>query len=140
EQYRKAGVKSDLVDSLHTTARKQVGDAEGALTQDMGLDFARESTGAWANEARVYDAAQDMARDVIQGAIFLLLLCVPFAFCIERLLIASANVYRQIAGMAAIFGLMMLALWSFHPAFKISSSPLIIVLAFAIIFMSAGVS
>jgi len=34
---------------------------------------------------------------------------------------------------------MMLALWSFHPAFKISSSPLIIVLAFAIIFMSLAV-
>ena len=28
------------------------------------------------------------------------------------------------------------ALWSFHPAFKISASPLIIILSFAIIFMS----
>src|SRR5581483_9382222 len=35
-----------------------------------------------------------------------------------------------------IFAVMTLALWSFHPAFKISSSPLIIILAFAIIFMS----
>ena len=105
----------------------------------MGLDFARECTGAWANEARVYDAAQDMARDVIQGAIFLLLLCVPFAFCIERLLIGTPNVYKQIAGMFGIFIVMTVALWTFHPAFKISASPLIIVLAFVIILMSAVV-
>src|SRR4029078_6231336 len=57
----------------------------------------------------------------------------------ERLLIASPNIYKQIAGGAGIFLLMTIALWSFHPAFKISSSPLIIVLAFAIIFMSAVV-
>jgi hypothetical protein len=57
----------------------------------------------------------------------------------ERLLIASPNFYRQIAGMFAIFLIMLLVLWSFHPAFKISASPLIIVLAFAIILMSCVV-
>jgi ABC-type lipoprotein release transport system permease subunit len=77
-----------------------------------------------------------MARDVIRAAIFLLLLCVPFAFCMERLLIASPNIYKQIAGIFVLFAIMTLALWSFHPAFKISSSPLIIILAFSIIFMS----
>jgi hypothetical protein len=38
--------------------------------------------------------------------------------------------------MSAIFAIMTAALWSFHPAFKISASPLIIILSFAIIFMS----
>jgi hypothetical protein len=99
----------------------------------------RNATGAWANEARVYNAAQDMARDVVRAAIFLLMLCVPFAFCMERLLIGTPNVYKQIAGFGGIFAVMTAALWSFHPAFKISSSPLIIVLAFAIIIMSIGV-
>jgi hypothetical protein len=101
--------------------------------------MARDAVGAWASEARVYDAADAMARDVVRGAIFLLLLCVPFAFVMERLLVATPNIYRQIAYAAAIFAAMTAALWTFHPAFRISSSPLIIILAFAIILMSGVV-
>ena len=136
EQYRRAGVSAELLDSLHADADAQIDAAEAALRADDGVALVRSATGAWANEARVYHAAQAMARDVVRAAIFLLLLCVPFAFCMERLLIGTANVYRQIAGATAIFAVMTAALWSFHPAFKISTSPLIIILAFAIILMS----
>jgi hypothetical protein len=129
-------VSAALLDDLHAQAGKQLAAAEQAVREDDGPSLARNATGAWANEARVYHAARDMARDVVRAAIFLLLLCVPFAFCMERLLIATPNVYKQIAGAAAIFAVMTLALWSFHPAFKITNSPLIIVLAFAIILMS----
>jgi hypothetical protein len=55
----------------------------------------------------------------------------------ERLLIASTSVYKQITGTALVFCIMTSALWSFHPAFRLSSSPLIIILAFAIILMSS---
>ena len=74
-----------------------------------------------------------------RAAIFLLLLCVPFSFCMERLLIGTPSIYRQIAGFAGIFAIMTAALCAFHPAFKISASPLIIILAFAIICMSGVV-
>src|SRR5205823_342829 len=134
--YRRAGVASALVDGLHRDAEQQLNASENALKHDDGAALMRNSTGAWANEARVYDAAQDMARDVIRAAIFLLILCVPFSFVMERLLIGTPNVYKQIAGAGAIFALMSAALVSFHPAFKISASPLIIILAFAIILMS----
>lgn len=137
--YRRAGVSSSLIDSLHQQAGEQIAASEDALRSDDGLSLIRNATGAWANEARVYNAAQDMARDVIRAAIFLLMLCVPFAFCMERLLIGTPNVYRQIAGVAGIFAAMTLALWAFHPAFRISASPLIIILAFAIILMSCVV-
>jgi hypothetical protein len=140
KNYRRAGVSSDLVDSLHGTAGQQIRDAEQWWDQDRGVDFTRAANGAWANEARVYDAVQDMARDVIYGAIFLLMLCVPFSFCMERLLIGTPNVYKQIAGMCGIFLLMTLVLWAFHPAFKISASPMIVVLAFAIMLMSVVVT
>ena len=135
-EYRRAGVSGSLIDALHANAATQITAAETARQKDNGPDFVKQADGAWANEARVYDAARDMAKDVIRAAIFLLLLCVPFSFCMERLLIATPNVYKQIAGLFVIFAVMTAALWSFHPAFKISSSPLIIILAFAIIFMS----
>src|SRR5262249_40894310 len=136
EEYRRAGVTSSLIDTMQRDAGEQL---VSAMAQRNGGALMQYATGSWANSARVYLATQDMANDVVRGAIFLLLLCVPFAFCIERLLVGTANIYKQIAGAAAVFAIMTLALWSFHPAFKISSSPLIIVLAFAIIFMSVAV-
>jgi hypothetical protein len=140
-KYARAGVSSDLLDALHRQAGKQIESATAAAA-DPAVDaraVVTDADGAWANEARVYAAAQDMANDVIRAAIFLLLLLVPFSFCMERLIVGTPNVYKQIAGVIAIFAVMTGALWSFHPAFQISASPLIIVLAFAIIFMSVVV-
>ncbi|HEV7300123.1 MAG TPA: FtsX-like permease family protein [Tepidisphaeraceae bacterium] len=134
--YREAGVSSELVDDLHTGAAKQIEAAQAAYAADDGAALIANANGAWADEARVYQAAQDMASDVVRAAIFLLLLCVPFSFCMERLVIGSPNIYKQLGGTAIFFGIMTAALWSFHPAFKISSSPLVIILAFAIILMS----
>jgi hypothetical protein len=54
----------------------------------------------------------------------------------ERLLIATPFIYRQVAGVFGIFTLMTAILWSFHPAFRISSQPLMIVMSFGIIFLS----
>ena len=69
-----------------------------AYEANDGPEMIKHANGAWANEARVYQATQDMANDVIRAAIFLLLLCVPFSFCMERLLIGTPNIYKQIAG------------------------------------------
>jgi uncharacterized protein YdbL (DUF1318 family) len=137
--YRKAGVTSDLVDALHKEAATRLAAAKEAFARDDGAGVVANANAAWADEARVYQAAQDMATDVVRAAIFLLLLCVPFAFCMERLLVGTPNIYKQIGGAGAIFAVMAAALWSFHPAFKISSSPLVIILAFAIILMSGVV-
>jgi ABC-type lipoprotein release transport system permease subunit len=141
KKYAHAGVTSGLIDSLHEQAARQIAEATklAASPKADGQSVVTNANGAWANEARVYFAAQDMANDVIHAAIFLLLLCVPFSFCMERLLIGTPNVYKQLGGIAGIFAIMTAALWSFHPAFRISSSPLIIILAFAIIFMSVVV-
>ncbi len=155
--YRAAGVTSELLDTLHTQAAEQIERARQVYPVGRGMRLAtsmnlqdylgmwqpyaadfliKESNAAWATEARVYSAAQAMANDVVRAAIFLLLLCVPFAFCMERLLIGSPNIYKQITGAVIIFAVMTAMLWVFHPAFRISTSPLIIILAFAIIFMS----
>ena len=134
--YRKAGVSSALIDSLHAESQQQLADARKALANDDAAGAVRNGNGAWATEALVYSASKAMASDVVRAAIFLLLLAVPFSVCMERLLIASPNVYKQIGGIAGVFAIMTGALWAFHPAFQITSSPLIIILSFAIIFMS----
>ncbi|HEX8323079.1 MAG TPA: ABC transporter permease [Tepidisphaeraceae bacterium] len=139
EQYRRAGVTSTLIDAMHRSAADQIRSAETAFGANDTPKLMRDANGAWADEARVYDAAQKMANDVVYAAIFLLLLAVPFSFCMERLLVGTPSIYKQIAGATCVFAIMAAALWLFHPAFKISSSPLIIILAFAILLMSVVV-
>jgi hypothetical protein len=135
--YAAAGISSTQLTAMHATAADQIRDAQEAYDHNDAARLMDRATSAWAAEMRVYRAADDLGNDVVHAAIVLLLLCVPFSFCMERLLIASPNIYKQLTGSSGIFAVMTVALAWFHPAFKISSSPLVIVLAFAVIFMSA---
>jgi len=71
--------------------------------------------------------------------VILLLLIVPFAFVLERLLIGATIIYRQIAGFAVFFIITFAVLYSVHPAFDIAGTPIIIFLAFVIIIASSYV-
>ncbi len=134
--YAKAGITSKAIQNLRKDTFRLLEEAEAALRNDDGGELLRKASAAMSNEVRAYQAVRDTANDVIRGAIVLLLLLVPFAFAVERLLFASPFVYKQLLSMTGIFSLMCAVLWSFHPAFRISSQPMIIIMSFAIIFMS----
>ncbi|NOY83037.1 MAG: hypothetical protein GXP31_18720 [Kiritimatiellaeota bacterium] len=136
EDYRRAGISSRAIGKIRERTKRLLTEAEAAVEADDGSGLYRAAGGAVANEIRAYQAVRDMANDVIRGAIFLLLALAPFAFAMERLIFASPHVYRQIAGTVGIFSVMTLILWSFHPAFRITNQPLMIIMAFGIILMS----
>ncbi len=136
KNYRSAGIISKAIDDIHAESRDLFEKATEAKEADNGADFYRYSNAALGNEVRAYHAIREMANDVIRGAIFLLLMLVPFAFVMERLLVATPHVYRQLVSILIIFTIMTGILWSFHPAFRITSQPLMILMSFAIIFMS----
>jgi len=68
-----------------------------------------------------------------------LLLTIPFAYALERLLIGTPHIYRQIGWFAVFFILTFAVLYFVNPAFKIASTPIIILLAFTIILLSTMV-
>ena len=131
--FHKAGISSVEIDELQRRTERLLAEAEQA---ESSVDFERASGAALATEMRVYQAVLGTASDVVRGAVFLLMLLVPFSYAMERLLVASTSVYRQIIAMMAIFTAMSALLWSFHPAFRISSQPLTVIMAFGVIFMS----
>lgn len=134
----KFGISSEVVKELQAAATRQIAAAEAAeKIRDYPAMFAATDA-AWSLHSQIYQTLIDTSNGIIKGVIFLLLGIIPFAYFLERLLIGSANVYRQIAGFAAIFAIMTLALW-FHPAFRISSAPLMILLAFLILILSSAV-
>ncbi len=137
--FRAAGIKSEKIDSIRMATREAMEAADAAIARDDGATLKRAASQALANEIRAYQAVKDMGLDISRGAIFLMLMLVPFCVAMERLLFASARIERQIAGALSIFAGMTVLLWSFHPAFRISAQPLVIVMSFTILSMSVVV-
>ena len=137
--YRRAGIKSDAIERMRDRSESLLIEVDDAIKADDGSGLFYAAAGALANEVRAYKAVRDLGNDVVRAVVFLLLGLIPFSFAMERLLFASPHPYRQMAYTAVIFALMAGMLWSFHPAFRITSQPLIIVMAFGIILMSAMV-
>ncbi len=134
--YRSAGIESGKIDEIRKATRTELEVADGYREADDGAGLKRAASKALANEIRAYQAVKEMGMDISRGAIFLMLMLVPFSIAMERLLFAAAHVGRQIIGALAIFAGMTALLWSFHPAFRISAQPLVIVMSFAILAMS----
>lgn len=134
--YRRAGITSRSLDEVQARTQeylKQADEARGGEAAGAGFYAA---SGALANEVRGYEAVRSLGNDVVRAAVLLLLALIPFAFAMERLLFANAKVHHQILTTLGIFAAMTAILWSFHPAFRITSQPLVIIMAFGIIFLS----
>jgi len=86
---------------------------------------------------RVYAPLRQSMDDLVYAIVILLLLAIPFAFAMERLLIGSTSIYARITGFIVMFLITFLLLYFMHPGFAIATTPIIIFLAFAIILLSS---
>ena len=91
---------------------------------------------AAAYSRRTYIPLVGVMNDLVTAVVLLLLLAMPFAYALERLLIGTPHIYRQIAWFALFFALTFGILYFVNPAFRIAATPIIIFLAFAIILLS----
>lgn len=136
QRLEKAGVVNQAIREIHKTSKEWIEKAQQAINADNGGAYKRAAVAALANEIRVYHAVLDQSADVTRGAIFLLLLLVPFSIAMERLLIAAPSIGKQIIFTSLIFIFMGAVLSSFHPGFRISSQPSIVLLAFFVLLLS----
>ena len=112
--YKKAGISSKAIESIQEITKAELEFADIAYKADDGDAYFRHISTALANEVRAYKAIRDTANDVVRGVIFLLLVLVPSAYAMERLIFASSHVYKQILGSIGIFLVMIMTLWSFQ--------------------------
>ncbi|MGE5258800.1 MAG: FtsX-like permease family protein [Hyphomicrobiales bacterium] len=110
--------------------------AEAALAVEAYDRFSEASLRSWALAIRVYDDVEKTQKDVLYGVLFYIALFVPFAFCLERLLFAYANIYKRIIAFAAILIALILVIYNVHPAFQLAYSPMVVILAFFIMGLS----
>ncbi len=130
---RSHNVRSYRIEELHEKARTSLQEARQAWADGKYDTFMARSREAWGLEARAYPEFRAVANDLVQTVVFYCILLLPFAYCMERLLFAFADLRKQIGATSVLFILGFLALREVHPAFRISSNPLIIFLGFIVL-------
>jgi len=136
EKIARYGVTSKFTAELQDRTVEHLDNAQEAYHRDNGAKALHHWRAAVAIQQVVYRHVLNLGEDVVVAVIFILLVLLPFSFYTERFIINAATVYRRIAGFTGIFLLMMGLLYSFHPAFRITTSPVIVLLAFVIIVLS----
>lgn len=134
------GVYNEHIRLLEQEGLAALATAEAALAALAYDRFAEASSRAWALATRVYEDVEKTQRDVLYGVLFYIALFVPFAFCLERLLFAYANIYRRIIAFSSILVVLVAAIYSVHPAFQLAYSPMVVILAFFIMGLSLVVT
>ena len=131
------GVNS--IEHVHSLSQFHLEDA--ALEREGG-----DVGAAWSDELmaltlskRAYDPLRQVPQDLTTAIVILLLVSIPFAFSLERLLCGFNTIQKQILGFLGFFFATFMILYFVHPAFSISTTPSVIFLAFIIVIMSGMV-
>ena len=136
-KYRILDMKSnDGVPGLHNRAWDAIQKSKAARARKDYEAFDAASREAWGLESRAYPDVQKTAADVVQGVLFYLALMMPFAYFMERLLFGFFDLKRQLLTAGTIFLLLFILFSQIHPAFDITNSTVIVLLAFIMLALS----
>jgi hypothetical protein len=134
------GIKNERIRALQREGIEALERAEEALKNLRYDRFMEESRTSWALASRIYNDIEKTQKDVLFGVLFYIALFVPFAYCLERLLFALVDIHRRIVAFLAILGLIIAVIYLVHPAFRLTYSPLVVILAFFILGLSVLVA
>ncbi|HDZ20060.1 hypothetical protein LCGC14_0095890 [marine sediment metagenome] len=135
---RDSRIYQESLEVINGQAGDLLSDTIASGIEGAGLQsYAGNAAVSAALSRAVYPPLLTVMNDLVTAVVLLLMLAMPFAFCMERLLIGSPHIYRQIAGFAGFFVGTFGILYVVNPAFKIATTPIIIFLAFAILLLSS---
>ena len=95
---------------------------------------------SWALAVRVYNDVEKTQRDVLLGVLFYIALFIPFAYCVERVVFNYADIHKRIAAFLGTLTAVIAVVYAVHPAFKLTYSPLVVIIAFFILGLSVMVA
>ncbi len=140
DNLEKRGIFNQRIRSLQQEGTKALNIAEAALDDKHYGRFYEAASRSWALASRVYNDVEKTQKDVLYGVLFYIALFVPFAFCLERLLFSYTNIYKRIIAFSSILVLLIAIIYNVHPAFQLAYSPMVVILAFFIMGLSAIVT
>jgi hypothetical protein len=127
----------DGVPLLHKMAHQAILDSRDARDKKDWEKFDAKSREAWGLESRAYPDVEQTTIDVVQGVLFYLALLMPFAYFGERLMFGFFDLKRQLITASIIFLVIFICFRFVHPAFDITTNPVIVLLAFVMLALSS---
>jgi hypothetical protein len=134
--YASYGISSRPLQAAVDRAGELIAEADAAIGRQQWQSAIGKSREAWGIMVKAFPRILKLGREAVFSVILLMALAVPGAVFLERLIIGSKSIIARLTGTTILFILATLFLNIFHPAFKISLSPFIIVIAFTMILMS----
>jgi len=131
---RAKDILNSSLEELHGRVRDLLDEA--AATDNPVRSEALAASGLLASMP-IYEMIRSSMDDLVTAVLVLLALCIPFAFALERLLIGSNMIYKQMAWFVGFFIATFILLYLSHPAFAIAQTPIIIFLGFAVVALSS---
>ena len=134
------GIFDEKIDQLRTRGQQALAASETAYSE-LRYGEAREAAAdALALASRVYVQVEKTQKDVLFGVLFYIALFIPFAFCMERFLFSFTTIYKRILGFLLILLVLITIIYQVHPAFQLTYSPMVVILAFFILGLSLMVT
>ena len=134
------GIVNVHLESLYQQSAEGLELARTSLDELRFGQFWKSIVESWARLNSVYGEIERTQRDVLTGVMFFIALFVPFAFCVERYLFAFRGVYQQIVAFFLILVITIVIIQALHPAFQLTYSPMVVIIAFFIVGLSLLVS
>ena len=134
------GIYDQRIRSLAREGSDALEQARRALAQRQYDRLADASMQSWALASRVYNQVEQVQKDVLFGVLFYVALFVPFAFCLERMIFSFRNIHKRILAFLGILLGLILVIYRVHPAFSLTYSPAVVILAFFIMGLSLMVT
>ncbi len=134
------GILNRHLEDLYKTSIQGIQDSQDALVNNQYGRFWERIVSAWARLDTIYSEIENTQHDVLTGVMFFIALFVPFAYCMERYLFCFRNIYQQITAFLLILLTTVFTIRGLHPAFKLTYSPMVVIIAFFIVGLSLLVS
>ncbi len=131
---RSKDILNSSIEELHGRAQDLIAAAEAG---GDGIHAESLAAAALLSSQPVYETSRSIMDDLVAAVLILLALCIPFAFALERLLIGSTIIYRQVMWFGAFFLATFAILYLSHPAFAVAQTPIIIFLGFTVVVLSS---
>jgi LysM repeat protein len=137
--YRRFGISNHAVENAVARSAEKIAAAQQAADARQWQVATGASREAWGTLIRYYPRIMQLAREAVFSMVILMALLVPACVFLEQLLIGGKSIVAHLAGATSLFVACTVYLKYLHPAFQISVSPFIVMIAFLMILMAVVV-
>ena len=127
------GVANPGAQKLFAKAQALMNEADAAQRQGRQRQALVKSVQGLSSALRSYGMVRSATMDLIKAVAVFLALVIPFCMFLMKLITPWTDIRAQIASFLGLFAVMATALALLHPAFSLSQTPMMVLLAFVMV-------